>query len=99
MEKSEEIVRLLIKLLKNGAAINAIDIIYLNIIISFLVKKISKTLRKFNEKNKTPLHYAVEKNSKEIVVLLMSKRPDINVINFMRLKILLFLFVKMIYNK
>ena len=46
-----------------------------------------------------PLHYAVEKNSKEIVVLLMSKRPDINVINFMRLKILLFLFVKMIYNK
>ena len=34
-----------------------------------------------NQKNKTPLHYAAEKNSKEIGELLISKGADINAID------------------
>ena len=52
--------------------------IYLNIIILFLIKKIWNKLRKLNQNNKTPLHYAAEKNSKEIGELLISKRTNIN---------------------
>jgi len=34
--------------------------------------------RKLNHKNKTPLHYTAEKNSKEIEELLITKGADVN---------------------
>ena len=39
---------------------------------------ISNKLRKRKKKNKTPLHYAAEKDSKEIEKLLISKGASIN---------------------
>ena len=44
----------------------------------------------YNQKNKTPLHYAAEKNSKEIGELLISKGANMNEkdINYLNIKIL-----------
>ena len=43
-----------------------------------------------NKKNKTPLHIALEKNSKEIGEILISKGADINAkdINYQNMRIL-----------
>ena len=41
-------------------------------------KKFLKKKRQMNKKNSTPLHWAVENNSKEIVELLLSKGVNIN---------------------
>ena len=84
---STETVELLIS---KGANINITYLCYINIIVLFLVKSISNKWRKLNKKNKTPLHYAAEKNSKEIGELLISKGADINAkdIIYLNIKIL-----------
>ena len=48
--------------------------------------------RKLNKKNKTPLHIALEKNSKEVLEILISKGADINAIDVFYLNIDLILF-------
>ena len=65
-------------LISKGADINAKNIIYWKIILLFKIKVIYNNQRKFNQQNGTPLHYAAEKNSKEIGELLISKGADIN---------------------
>ena len=47
-------------------------------------------------KNKTPLHYATENNSKEIGELLISKGADINAKNILYLNIKILFFIKII---
>ena len=86
MKNSKEIGELLIS---KGADIKAKDIIYLNMKILFLIKGISNKLRKLNKKNKTPLHYAAEKNSKEIGEILISKGADINAKDMIDLNMIL----------
>ena len=41
----------------------------------------NNTKRKLTEKNKSPLHIAVEKNAKEMLEILLSKGVDINIID------------------
>ena len=65
-------------LISKGAYIDAFDIIYLKIKILFLIKVILHKLRKLNKKNKTPLHYAAENNSKEMGAILIAKGADVN---------------------
>ena len=73
-----EIVELLIS---KGADINAKNIIHINLIIIFFIKKILNELRKVNKKNETPLHVAVVYDSIEIIDILISKGADINAKN------------------
>ena len=49
-----------------------------------------------NQKNKTPLHYAVENNSKEIGEILISKGADINAKDIIYLKVLILFLIKII---
>ena len=70
--------------------------IYLNIIILFLIKKIWNKLRKLNQNNKTPLHYAAEKNSKEIGELLILNGADIKSKDIIYLKIKILFFINLI---
>ena len=44
----------------------------------------------------TPLHYAAEKNSKEMLELLISKGADINAIDIIYLKIKVLFLIKII---
>ena len=60
-------------LITKGANINAENIIYPIIELFFIINGIFDGKKNFNHNNKTPLHYAVEYNSKEIVELLLSK--------------------------
>ena len=53
------------------------------------MKIIYNKWRKFNKKNKTPLHYAAEKNSKEIGELLILKGADINAKDMISLNIII----------
>ena len=76
INNSKEMVQLL--LLKRSD-INAKDIGYPKIIILFFIKIMEIEWRKLDEKNKTPLHYAIENKSKEIFDLLIAKRADINI--------------------
>ena len=62
----------------------------------FILKIIQNKLRKFNKKNKTPLHYAIEKNSKEIGELLISKGADINAKDIIYLNIIIILLINII---
>ena len=66
-------------LLNTGQYFNACDINYHNILILFLLKMIYNKERKVKKKNKTPLHIAAAKNSKEIGELLILKGADINI--------------------
>ena len=75
---SKEIGELLIS---KGADVNAIDIIYLNILILFLIRTINNLWKQFHMKNQTPLHSAALNNSKEMSELLISKGADINAID------------------
>ena len=87
-------------LISKGADINAIDIIYLNIMILFLINIILNKSKKLNQKNETPLHYALEKNSKEIGEVLISKGADINAKDIIYLNmIILFLINGLLENK
>ena len=58
-----------------------------------MINIILNKLRKLNEKNKIPLHYAAEKNSKDIGELLISKGADIKAIDiiYLNMKILFFI--------
>ena len=58
--------------------------------ILFLINLISNELRILNKKNQTPLHIALENNSKEIGEILISKGADINAkdINYQNIIIL-----------
>ena len=82
-------------LLLNNANIDVQDMIYLNLIILFLHKIIENKIKELNKKNKTPLHYAAEKNLKEIGYFLISRGADINInaINYLTLIKLLFITV------
>ena len=86
-------------LISKGADINAIDIIYLNILILFSIKWISNKWRKLNQKNWTPLHSAAENNSKEMLELLISKGANINAKNIIYLNIIILFLIKIILNK
>ena len=46
--------------------------------------------------NKTPLHYAAENNSKEMVVILISKGADINAIDIFYLNSIILFLIKRI---
>ena len=50
-------------------------------------------------KNLTPLHYAAEKNLKEIGEVLISKGANINVYDIIYLNILILFLIKIISNK
>ena len=54
------------------------------------------SLKKLNKKNKTPLHIAAEKNSKEIGEVLISKGADINAKDIIYLNIGLIFLIKII---
>ena len=56
------------------------------------MKKISNKKRKLSQINKTPLHWAVEKNSTEFVKFLISNEADVDIkdVNYLR-KILVFI--------
>ena len=60
-------------LIGKGADINIIDINYRHIIISFLIKRLLRRPKKLKKNNQTPLQYAVENKSKEIIELLIGK--------------------------
>ena len=49
--------------------------------------------------NRTPLHFAAEKNSKEVGELLISKGADINAKDIIYLIIIIVFLIKIIYNK
>ena len=57
---------------------------------------ISFPLMQLNRKNKTPLHYAAEYNSKEIGELLISKGADINAIDIIYLYIIILFLINII---
>ena len=69
---------------------------YLNIKIFYLFKMLENKLGEFNKKNKTPLHYAAEKNSKEIGELLISKGADMNAKDIIYLNIIILFLIKII---
>ena len=73
-------------LIAKGADINAVAIIYLNIIILLIIITNFKKKRKLNLKNKTPLHWATWKNSKDMFNLLISKGANVNLFDFHNLK-------------
>ena len=64
--------------ISKGIDINAKDIIYQNIISSFLIITIEIKKWNLNKNNKTPLHYASMGNSNKIGELLISKGANIN---------------------
>ena len=87
-------------LISKGANINAITVSYPKInIILFFISIISFKWRKFNNKNKTPLHYAVQKNLKEISELLITKGADINAKDINYQNIILLFLINIILNK
>ena len=49
-----------------------------------------------NKKNKTPLHYALENNSKKIAEILISKGADINAKDINYQNMILFIWIKII---
>ena len=49
-----------------------------------------------NKKNKTPLYYTAEDNSKEIGKILISKGADINAKDIIYLKIIILFLIKII---
>ena len=83
-------------LISKGADINARNIIYLKIKILFLIKVILHKLRKLNKKNKTPLHYAAENNSKEMIEVLISVGADITEKDIIYLNIGILFLIKII---
>ena len=56
-------------------------------------------VKEFNKKNKTPLHYAAEKNSKEIGEILISKGADINAKDIIYQNIIILFLINGIKNK
>ena len=68
-------------LLKTGRYFDAKDIQFLNIIIFLFIMIIKNPKGRQKKKQKTPLHYAAEKNSVEIGKLLILKGADINEID------------------
>ena len=65
-------------LISKGADINLKAIIYQIIEIFFFIKIIYNRWKKLNNKNQTAIHLAAEKNSKDMVELLISKGADFN---------------------
>ena len=62
-----------------------------NIAILFSINGIYDKEKKFFNKNRTPLHYAAENNSKEVFELLISKGADIDAKGIIYLNIILFI--------
>ena len=79
-----------------GADINTKDIIYLNIEILFLINLLYNKERKLNQKNKTPLHFAALKDSKEIGEILISKGANINAIDIIYINIIILFLINII---
>ena len=52
--------------------------------------------RKLNKKNRTPLHYAAQNNSKEIGEILISKGADINAIDIISLNMIILFLINII---
>ena len=51
-----------------------------------------------NHKNKTPLHYAAEKNSKEMGEILIEKGADIDGIDIIYLNVIILFLITLICN-
>ena len=83
-------------LINNGANINAKDLIYQTIGILYLIKIIENKWRKYNNLNRTPLHYAIKNNSKEILEVLISKGADVNEKDIIYQIIMLLFLIKII---
>ena len=83
-------------LISNGANINAIDIIFLTMIVFFLSKTIDKKPRKLNRKNQTMLHYAAKGNAIWMGTKLLSRGVDIDAIDIIYQNIIIFLLIKII---
>ena len=64
--------------------------------MTFLIKRIRNKSRKFNKKNKTPLHYAVENDSIEMLKFLLFKGADIKAKDIHSLKIIILFFLMII---
>ena len=60
--------------------------------LSFFIKIFNKVLWISKKKEQTPLHYAIEKNEKEIGKLLISKGANINAkdLNYLNKELLFF---------
>ena len=86
-------------LMKKGANINATDIKFPNISLSFLIKMIWKNGKKLNKNNWTPLYFATWNNSKEIGEILISKGANVTVKDINYLNIELLFFINIIYNQ
>ena len=67
--------------------------------IENLINMLSNKLKELSQKNRTPLHFAAEKNSKEIGQLLISKGADINAIDIIYLNILILFLINRIEKK
>ena len=70
-------------LLLKGANISGKDTLYQIILLLFFINIISNLERRLNIMNSTLLHFAAEKNSKDIGELLISKGADINAIDIL----------------
>ena len=87
-------------LLSLGANIKSKNIKFLKLIILILINIIWYKKRKFNAKNKSLLHIAVENNAFEIfkILILLLKGENINEIDIIYLKIILSIMNKIILN-
>ena len=85
-------------LLFKGVNINSKDFWYLRMIILYFINIIDKKERKRKWKNKTPLHYAAQNNSKEIAEFLILKGADINAKNILYQNLNLLFWYKVIFN-
>ena len=54
------------------------------------------TFKRTKKKNRTPLHFALENNSKDMIELLLSKRADINGKDIIYLIIIILFLIKII---
>ena len=63
------------------------------------MKIIKNKWKQLNNKNKTPLHYASEQNSKEIGKILISKGADINATDSISFHIIIIFLMNIVKDK